>query len=34
MSNGPKRAAVTYDGVHGVIVAGNWKAGIWRYLEP
>jgi hypothetical protein len=34
MSNGPKRAAVTFDGVHSVIVAGNWLAGIWRYVEP
>jgi hypothetical protein len=34
MSNGPKRAAVTNDGVHYVIVAGNWLAGIWRYVEP
>jgi len=34
MSNGPKRAAVTYDGTHYIIVGGNWNAGIWRYIEP
>jgi hypothetical protein len=34
MNNGPKRVAVTSDGVHNIIVAGNWKAGIWRYVEP
>jgi len=34
MSNGPKRAAVTYDGTHYIIVGGNWNAGIWRYVEP
>lgn len=34
MSNGPKRAAVTFDGTHNIIVGGNWNAGIWRYVEP
>jgi hypothetical protein len=34
MTNGPKRAAVTYDGAHYVIVGGNWNTGIWRYVEP
>jgi hypothetical protein len=33
MTNGAKRAAVTYDGQHYVIVSGNWDAGIWRYVE-
>jgi hypothetical protein len=33
MSNGSKRAAVTYDGVNYIIVSGNWLAGIWRYVE-
>ncbi len=33
MSNGAKRAAVTFDGVHYVIVSGNWLGGIWRYVE-
>ncbi len=34
MSNGPKHAAITYDGSHYVIVSGSWNAGIWRYVEP
>jgi hypothetical protein len=34
MSNGPKRAAVSFDGSHYIIVGGNWNAGIWRYVEP
>jgi hypothetical protein len=34
MSNGPKRAAVTFDGQHYIVVGGNWNAGIWRYVEP
>jgi hypothetical protein len=34
MSNGPKRASVTFDGTHYVVVSGNWNAGIWRYVEP
>jgi hypothetical protein len=34
MTNGPKRAAVTFDGTHSIIVGGNWNAGIWRYVEP
>jgi hypothetical protein len=34
MSDGPKRAAVSYDGSNHVIVGGNWLAGIWRYVEP
>lgn len=33
MSNGTKRAAVTFDGSHFVIVSGNWLGGIWRYVE-
>jgi len=33
MTNGAKRAAVTYDGTHYIIVTGNWLAGIWRYVE-
>jgi hypothetical protein len=32
--DGPKRAAVTYDGSHYIIVGGNWLAGLWRYVEP
>ncbi len=33
MTNGTKRAAVTYDGTRSVVVSGNWLAGIWRYVE-
>lgn len=33
MTNGWKRAAVTYDGTHYIIVTGNWLAGFWRYVE-
>jgi hypothetical protein len=33
MTNGTKRAAVTFDGSHYVIVSGNWLGGIWRYVE-
>lgn len=33
MTNGAKRAAVTFDGSHYVIVSGNWLGGIWRYVE-
>jgi hypothetical protein len=34
MFDGWKRASVTFDGTHYVIVAGSWRAGIWRYVEP
>jgi hypothetical protein len=34
MTNGVKRAAVTFDGKHHVIVTGSWLVGIWRYVEP
>jgi hypothetical protein len=34
MVDGAKRIAVTNDGTHNIIVAGNWHAGIWRYVEP
>jgi hypothetical protein len=34
MGDGPKRAAVTHDGTHHIIVGGNWLAGLWRYVEP
>ena len=33
MTNGSKRASVTYDGSHYIILAGCWTAGIWRYVE-
>ena len=34
MTNGTKRAAVTFDSTRHVIVSGNWRSGIWRYVEP
>jgi hypothetical protein len=34
MKDGPKRVAVTHDGVHFIVVGGNWSAGLWRYVEP
>jgi hypothetical protein len=34
MFDGSKRIAVTKDKSHNIIVAGNWHAGIWRYIEP
>jgi hypothetical protein len=34
MIDGAKRIAVTFDGEHSILVAGNWHAGIWRYVEP
>jgi hypothetical protein len=32
--DGAKRIATTFDGTHNIVVAGNWHAGIWRYVEP
>ena len=32
--DGAKRIATTNDGTHNIVVAGNWHAGIWRYVEP
>jgi hypothetical protein len=34
ISEGPKRAAVTFDGTHYIIITGNWWAGLWRCVEP
>jgi len=34
LPDGPKRAAVSYDGTHYIIVGGNWNAGVYRYVEP
>ena len=34
MVDGSKRIAVTNDGTYNILVAGNWHAGIWRYVEP
>jgi hypothetical protein len=33
MTNGSKRASVTFDGTRYIILAGCWNAGIWRYAE-
>jgi hypothetical protein len=34
MFDGWKRASVTFDGAHSLVVAGSWRAGTWRYVEP
>lgn len=34
IGDGPKRAAVSFDGSNYVIITGNWLAGVWRYVEP
>jgi hypothetical protein len=34
LTNGWLRAGVATDGVHYVIVAGMWNAGLWIYVEP
>jgi hypothetical protein len=34
VGNGPKRAAVKYDGARYIVVGGNWLSGLWRYVEP
>ena len=34
MTQGPAQAVVTYDGTNSVIVAANYNAGLWRYIEP
>ncbi len=31
--DGWKRASVTFDGTHYILVGGFWNAGIWRYVE-
>ena len=33
MINGPKRVAVTNDGMNYIFVGGMYQAGIWRYIE-
>jgi hypothetical protein len=33
MTNGPSKAAVTFDGSHWVIVGGCWNGGLYRYAE-
>jgi hypothetical protein len=34
MTWGPKRFAITYDGLHRIVIGGFWDSGIWRYVEP
>jgi len=34
VADGPKRAAVSFDGSNYIIITGNWLAGVWRYVEP
>ncbi|HEV8247923.1 MAG TPA: hypothetical protein VGP93_19245 [Polyangiaceae bacterium] len=34
IADGPKRAAVSYDGANYIIVSGNWQQGVFRYVEP
>lgn len=34
MTNGPHRAAVTFDGTKHVVLSSNWLGGVWRYVEP
>ncbi len=34
MTQGPGQIAATYDGTYNIVVAGNYNAGIWRYVEP
>jgi hypothetical protein len=31
---GSAQATVTNDGKYDIILAANWKAGLWRYIEP
>jgi hypothetical protein len=34
MTNGAARFATTFDGTHHIVVSANWRAGMWRYVEP
>jgi hypothetical protein len=34
MTQGPAEAVVTNDGTNNIIVAANYNAGLWRYIEP
>jgi hypothetical protein len=34
MSQGPGQIAATNDGTYNIVIAGNYNAGIWRYVEP
>lgn len=34
MTQGPAQVAVTNNGMYNVVLAANWNAGMWRYVEP
>lgn len=34
MLMGPSSVAVTFDGTNHVFISGNWRNGLWRYIEP
>jgi hypothetical protein len=34
MVQGPGQVAVTNDGTYNIVLAGDYNAGIWRYVEP
>jgi hypothetical protein len=34
MTQGPAQVAVTSDGVHSILLAASFNAGLWRYVEP
>jgi hypothetical protein len=34
MAMGAAQSATVFDGTHYVIVTANWRAGLWRYVEP
>jgi hypothetical protein len=34
MTQGVGQIAVTNDGTHSILVAANYNAGLWRYVEP
>jgi hypothetical protein len=34
MAMGAAQSATVFDGAHYIIVTANWRAGLWRYVEP
>ena len=34
MSIGPASVAVTFNGTNYIFISGNWRSGLWRYVEP
>ena len=34
MAIGPASVAVTFNGTNYIFVSGNWRSGLWRYVEP